>query len=385
MPTFLSGGTGTPKLLAGARDVFDPAETTVVANTGDDVEIGGFLVSPDLDTVLFDRGGVLDREFWWGIEGDTHETHDELERLADRAGLDAGPRYLDAEAQTSGRDIARWRRFSAAREFMTIGDRDRAVHLLRTSLLDEGRTLTEVTRTLADAFDLDITLLPMSDDPVATLIHAAEGSDGAERASGETASHASEQSDGAERASGEAASHAAAQSDGAERASGEAASHAAEGTMHFQEFWVGRRADVAIEGVEFRGAVDAEPTDAVREALCEPVIVGPSNPVTSLGPLLALDGVREALRETTVVAVSPFVEDEVFSGPADDLMRATGREPSTAGVAEAYDFADAFVLDSADSTALDRPVVRTDTRMDDDADAARVARACANALEAVDG
>lgn len=349
MPTFLSGGTGTPKLLAGARDVFDPAETTVVANTGDDVEIGGFLVSPDLDTVLFDRGGVLDREFWWGIEGDTHETHDELERLADRAGLDAGPRYLDAEAQTSGRDIARWRRFSAAREFMTIGDRDRAVHLLRTSLLDEGRTLTEVTRTLADAFDLDITLLPMSDDPVATLIHAA------------------------------------AQSDGAERASGEAASHASEGTMHFQEFWVGRRADVAIEGVEFRGAVDAEPTDAVREALCEPVIVGPSNPVTSLGPLLALDGVREALRETTVVAVSPFVEDEVFSGPADDLMRATGREPSTAGVAEAYDFADAFVLDSADSTALDRPVVRTDTRMDDDADAARVARACANALEAVDG
>ncbi|GGM54603.1 LPPG:FO 2-phospho-L-lactate transferase [Halarchaeum rubridurum] len=341
MPTFLSGGTGTPKLLAGAAGVFDPAETTVVANTGDDVELGGFLVSPDLDTVLFDRGGVLDREFWWGIEGDTHETHDELDRLADRAGLDAGPRYLDAAAQTAGRDIARWRRFSAAREFMTIGDRDRAVHVLRTSLLDEGRSLTEVTRTLADAFDLDVTLLPMSDDPVATLVHVSRSE--------------------------------------AERASGD------EGPMHFQEFWVGRGGDVDVADVEFRGAAHAEPTDAVREALRAPVVVGPSNPVTSLGPLLALEGVREALHETTVVAVSPFVEDEVFSGPADDLMRATGREPSTAGVAAVYDFADAFVLDTEDGTELDRHVVRTDTRMDDDADAARVARACADALEAVDG
>jgi len=345
MPTFLSGGTGTPKLLAGAADVFDPAETTVVANTGDDVELGGVLVSPDLDTVLFDRGGVLDREFWWGIADDTHETHDELESLADRADLDSGPRYLDAAAQTAGREIARWRRFSGAREFMTIGDRDRAVHLLRTSLLDEGNSLTEVTRTLADAFALDVTLLPMSDDPVATLIHTSHSDAGG--------------TDG-----------------GVERESAD--------VMHFQEFWVDRRADVDVADVEFRGADDAEPTDAVREALREPVIVGPSNPVTSLGPLLALDGVREALHETPVVAVSPFVEDEVFSGPADDLMRATGREPSTAGVAEAYDFADAFVLDTEDGTALDRPVVRTDTRMDSDADAARVARACADALEAVD-
>ncbi|GGN15038.1 2-phospho-L-lactate transferase CofD family protein [Halarchaeum nitratireducens] len=373
MPTFLSGGTGTPKLLAGAAEIFDPAETTVVANTGDDVELGGVLVSPDLDTVLFDRGGVLDREFWWGIEGDTHETHDELDSLAERAGLDSGPRYLDAEAQTAGRDVARWRRFSGAREFMTIGDRDRAVHLLRTSLLDEGKSLTEVTRTLADAFDLDLTLLPMSDDPVATLIHASRSD--ADRANGDAVSHAADRSEAAHSASGDTASDA---SHGDARGTGDE-------VMHFQEFWVDRRADVDVAAVEFRGADEAEPTDAVREALREPVIVGPSNPVTSLGPLLALDGVREALRETPVVAVSPFVEDEVFSGPADDLMRATGREPSTAGVAEAYDFADAFVLDTEDGTALDRPVVRTDTRMDDDADAARVARACADALEAVDG
>lgn len=332
MTTFLAGGTGTPKLLAGAGDVFDPADTTVVCNTGDDVEFGGLFVSPDIDTVLFDGGGVLDREFWWGIEGDTTTTHDELERLADAAGIPEGPRYLDADAQTSGRDISRWRRFSGAREFMTFGDEDRAVHVLRTSLLDEGESLTEVTRTLADAFDVPYDVVPMSDDPVATLIHAEERA----------------------------------------------------GPMHFQEYWVGERAAPTVADVEFRGADAATAATAAVDAIREgPVVVGPSNPVTSLGPMLALDALREALDETRVVAVSPFVEDDVFSGPAADLMAGTGREASTRGVADAYDFADAFVLDAADGTDLDRPVVRTDTRMDDDGDAEQVARACRDALAEV--
>jgi len=330
MATFLAGGTGTPKLLAGAREVFDPASTTVVCNTGDDVELGGLLVSPDVDTVLFEGGDVLDRETWWGIAGDTAATHDELSALADAAGLDGGPRYLDEGAQTAGRDIARWRRFSGVAEFMHIGDRDRAVHVTRTSLVDEGHTLTEATRRLADAFDVTADVVPMSDDPVATMIHTPDGE------------------------------------------------------MHFQEFWVGRGGDPEIVDVEFRGADDAEAAAPAVEAIREgPVVVGPSNPVTSLGPMLALDGIREALSEATVVAVSPFVEDEVFSGPAADLMAATGRDPSTAGVAAAYPFADAFVLDAADGTDLDRPTVRTDTRMDDDADAERVAEAVAAALEAV--
>ncbi|MFB6136582.1 MAG: 2-phospho-L-lactate transferase [Halobacteriaceae archaeon] len=329
MTTFLAGGTGTPKLLAGAGEAFDRADTAVVANTGDDVELAGHLVCPDLDTVLFDAAGELDRETWWGIEGDTAATHEELRRLADAAGLAEGPRYLPDEAQTSGRDLARWRRFSGVAEFMHIGDRDRAVHLTRTGLVDEGHTLTSATRVLADAFGLEFDLLPMSDDPVATVVHTAEGE------------------------------------------------------MHFQEFWVHRRGEPDIEGVEFRGVERAEPTGAVRKALEDDVVIGPSNPVTSVGPILALPGVEAALRETPVVAVSPFVEDEVFSGPAGELMAATGRDPSTAGVADAYPFADAFVLDEADGTDLDRPVVRTDTRMDDEADAARVARAAREALEAV--
>ena len=329
MVTFLAGGTGTPKLLAGADAVFDPSATTVVANTGDDVEIGGHLVCPDVDTVLFHGGGVLDTDTWWGIDGDTTATHDELRRLAAAAGLDAGPRYLDDDAQTAGREIARWRRFSGVAEFLEIGDRDRAVHLTRTSLLDEGRSLTEVTRRLAAAFDLDVDLLPMSDDPVATMIHTDEG------------------------------------------------------TVHFQTYWVDRGGDPAVRDVEFRGAEAASPTPAVRDALADPVVIGPSNPITSIGPMLAMEGVEPALSSTPVVVVSPFVGSTVFSGPAPALMRGVGYEASTAGVVAAYPFADAFVLDDDDPTDPDRPVVRTDTRMDAPDDAARVARAVDAALSAV--
>ncbi|MFB6138685.1 MAG: 2-phospho-L-lactate transferase [Halobacteriaceae archaeon] len=328
MVTFLAGGTGTPKLLPGARARLDPEAVTVVANTGDDVELGGLLVCPDVDTVLFEGGDVLDRDTWWGLAGDTGHTHDALVDLAADAGLHPEePRYLAAERQTAGRDIARWRRFSGAGEFMFIGDEDRAVHLLRTGLLDEGHSLTAVTRRLADAFGLAADVVPMSDDPVATLVHTPDG------------------------------------------------------TLHFQAFWVARRGEPAVEDVEFRGADGAEPADPALGAVRSgPVVIGPSNPVTSIGPMLALDGLHEALAETTVVAVSPFVEDEAFSGPAPKLMRATGYEASTAGVAAAYPFADAFVLDDADGTVLDRPVVRTDTRLDDAADAERVMAAVERAL-----
>lgn len=330
MTTFLAGGTGTPKLLAGSEAVFPPSETVVVGNTGDDIELGGVLVSPDLDTVLFLDGGVLDEETWWGIASDESVTHDELHRLADRAEIDTdtGPRYLPDERQTAGREIARWRRFSGLGEFMFIGDRDRAVHVTRTSLLDEGHTLTEATKILADAYGLERTLVPMSNDPVASIIHTPNG------------------------------------------------------PMHFQEFWVARDGEPVVENVEFRGAERAEPTERVLEALDRPVVIGPSNPVTSIGPMLAMERFERALFETPVVAVSPFVGDRVFSGPAAKLMRALGYEASTAGVAEAYPFADAFVLDTEDSTDLDRTVVRTDTELGTETDAERVARAVHEALEA---
>jgi len=336
MTTFLAGGTGTPKLLAGADGVFPPGETTVVGNTGDDVFLGGHLVCPDIDTVLFLDAEMLERERWWGVAGDTDETHRELTRLARKAGLSNGgaPRYLDERRQTEGRPLAAWRRFSAVDEFMLIGDRDRALHLTRTSLLDEGHTLTEATDLLADAYDLERTLLPMSDDPVASLVHV-EGGPGRQP------------------------------------------------FQHFQEWWVGHRAEPPIDHVEFRGAETAVPTDEVLTALTDPVVLGPSNPVTSIGPMLAMDAFESALHETPVVVVSPFVGSEVYSGPATELMEAMGYEPSTAGVADAYPFADAFVLDRSDDTDLDRPVIHTDTSLDEDGDAERVALAVKDAMEVV--
>jgi len=329
MVTFLAGGTGTPKVLAGAASIFPPAETTVVANNGDDVALGGVLVCPDIDTMLFLDGGVLDRETWWGIDDDSGTTHEELQRITEATDLDAGPRYRSPERQTDGPRITHWRRFSGVGEFMYIGDRDRAVHITRSELLSDGHSLTEVTGTLCEAFDVERTLLPMSDDPVATIIRTPEG------------------------------------------------------PMHFQEWWVHHNGEPEVRDVTFRGAETATPTNDVYAALDAPVVIGPSNPVTSIGPMLAMDGFAAALESTPVVAVSPFVEDTVFSGPAATLMAAIDREPSTAGVVESYPFADAFVLDEADDTDVDRPVVRTNTAIDSPADGERVAAAVEQALAEV--
>jgi len=329
MVTFLSGGTGTPKLLDGAAAAFSPGETTVVANTGDDVEIGGLLVCPDLDTVLYQGGGVLDRETWWGVSGDTDRTHAALHDIAGAADLPTEPQYLDDERQTAGRDIADWRRFSGVGEFMQIGDRDRAFHITRTSLIDQGHTLSETIDVLADGMGVSIDILPMSDDPVATLVHTPDG------------------------------------------------------VMHFQEFWVHHDGDPPVEDVEFRGAARADPAPGVLDALQDTVVIGPSNPVTGIGPTLALPGVAEALQETTVVVVSPFVDGEAFSGPAVKLMEAVDADPGTAGLPRAYPFADAFVVDEDDTTEFDVPTVREDIAIDGREDAGRVIRAVTDALAEV--
>lgn len=329
MVTFLAGGTGTPKLLWGAASIFPPTETTVIGNTGDDVVLGDIHVSPDLDTVIFSQADVLDRDRWWGIADDPTTTTDRIDDLARAVGIETEPAYLPDAQQTAGRRLSRWRRFAAVPEFMTIGDGDRAHHLVRTHLLDAGRSLTGVTRLLADAYGLDVTLLPMSDDPVATIVHSDDGS------------------------------------------------------MHFQEYWVARRGSPSVRDVEFRGAAEASIPDPVAAALEEPVVIGPANPVTSLGPMLAIDDFADRLASTPTVLVSPFVGDEVFSGPAAELMRGVGRTPSTAGVAAAVRHADAFVLDHTDDTSLDRPVVRTDTTIETMEDARRVSAACRDALAEV--
>ncbi len=319
--TFLSGGTGTPKLLDGARQEVD--EFTVVCNTGDDVVISGNLVAPDVDSVLYTLAGEIDRTTWWGREDDSFHTHEAL--TAD------GQKVVRVESQ---RPLGMERAFGGDGEFMRIGDRDRALHVVRTSAVDSGGSLTEAVQRCADWLDVDerFTVLPMSGEAVASYVHTPEG------------------------------------------------------PMHFQRWWVMEDGEPPVEDVDFRGAGRAKPTDEVFSALQDPVVVGPSNPVTSLGPMLSLPGFRDALQQTPVAAVSPFVGGDVVSGPAAELMEAVGLEPSTRGVCHAYEeFLDVLVVDeSEEELEVDCQVVSSDTLLDGRGDAYRLTREILAALEDLD-
>jgi LPPG:FO 2-phospho-L-lactate transferase len=280
MITFLSGGTGTPKLLRGMRELLDERDIAVVVNTAEDTWLSGNHLSPDIDTVMYLFAGILDTNRWWGIRNDSYITHDLLARL----GID---------------------------EFIAVGDQDRAVHVARGEMLRSGMTLTEITRTLCRTLDIRATVLPMTDSAVTTYVRTALGE------------------------------------------------------MHFQEYWVKHRGDVAIDGVVRKFDEPPVATDDVIAAIegSDAVVVGPSNPVTSISPILECAGVREALRRQHVIAVSPFIGDAPVSGPAAALMRAFGKEPSSAGTYSLYEeFVDVFIQDIRDPVELEG-ALRQDTLM----------------------
>ncbi|KQC05510.1 MAG: 2-phospho-L-lactate transferase [Methanoculleus sp. SDB] len=282
MLTFLSGGTGTPKLLRGMRVFLGDAEISVVVNTAEDMWISGGHLSPDIDTVMYLFAGLLNTDTWWGIADDTFITHDFVARLGEE-------------------------------EYIRVGDRDRGVMIVRGEMLRKGLTLTEATRILCNRLGVDATVLPMADTPVTTRVEIPGG------------------------------------------------------TMHFQEYWVKHRGTVDITGVRRVYREPPEAPSAVLTALAasEAVILGPSNPVTSIGPILECEGIREVLADAFVIAVSPFIGDVPVSGPAAALMQAWGCEPSSAGTFGLYeDFTDVFIQDIRDP--VDVPgAVRCDTLMTD--------------------
>lgn len=294
MFAFLSGGTGTPKLLRGFLAEYPAEDLAVVVNTAEDLWYGGNYLSPDIDTVIYLCAGLLDTDTWWGVRGDTFETHEALARFGDDY-------------------------------FITVGDRDRATHIARADMMRAGLTLTVATRGIAEAFGVKSSVLPMCDTPVSTMV----------------------------------------------RTSG--------GIMHFQEYWVKHRGSVPVlevlRSVQEAPKASTEVIAALRAA--EAVILGPSNPVTSILPILECEGVIDVLKTKPVIAISPFIGDRPVSGPAADLMRARQLEPSSAGVHGLYrEFVDVFVQDTRDTTEV-HGALRLDTLMVDENKSRELARAVA--------
>ena len=304
----LAGGVGAGKFLRGVALASPGALEAVVVNTGDDIELYGLSICPDVDSVCHWLSGLADRERGWGLADETFRTMQELRSID---GMDA---------------------------WFNLGDRDLATHLARTELLRGGAPLSEATAELARRrFHLSVRILPMTDDPVTTRIDALDG-------------------------------------------------HGRSLDLHFQEYWVKRRAVDRVVGVRFDGADASKPAPGVAEAIgsADVVLVCPSNPVASIAPILSVPGIREALSERPdVVGVSPIVGGAPLAGMADKLMPAERLEVSALGAARAYEgLLTGWVVDERDrhlAADVERELgVRTavtDTIMADDERAAAVARA----------
>ena len=300
MIVVLTGGTGGAKFVDGLRQVASAQQLTFIVNTGDDLEWWGLYVAPDLDSITYALAGLLSRERGWGVKGDTFFCLQAMGEL--------------------GEPI-----------WFHVGDRDLSVHLLRSKLLAQGKTLTEATTEICTKLGVQARILPMSNSRVETRVDTPVGE------------------------------------------------------LSFQEYFVQRWYQDPVKSVRFAGATEAEPAPGVVEAIlsASAVIVAPSNPVTSIGPILSVPGLREALRETRakVAAISPIVGDAAVSGPAGALMATQGLPVSLAGVAQAYeDILDILIADLRDIEAakkIDRPGLRvhcTNTIMRTSDDKAKLAR-----------
>ncbi len=268
MITVLAGGVGAARYLRGQLQTAE--QVTAIVNTGDDIELHGLHVSPDIDTIIYTLSGQSDNDRGWGLCDETWTAFKEAKEL----GLDA---------------------------WFQLGDRDIGTHLARTSWLQEGMSLSEVTTRLATARAVKCRVLPMSNDPVRTHVTlAAEGRE-----------------------------------------------------VGFQEYFVQLGYSVPISGVRFAGADVAKPAPGVLDAVenADVVVIAPSNPVVSVGPILALDGIYEALsaRKDRNIAISPLIGGKALKGPAARMMTELGERADAVGVARRYrDIVSTLVIDEVD-------------------------------------
>ncbi|MFA5416423.1 MAG: 2-phospho-L-lactate transferase [Methanoregula sp.] len=291
MITFLSGGTGTPKLLRGMQKVMDPKEISVVVNTADDIWISGNHISPDLDTVMYLFAGILNTDTWWGIRGDTFSTHEALSRLSDD-------------------------------EYIAIGDQDRAVHIARGNGLRHHVRLTEITKSLSLQFKVTANVLPMTDTTVTTKVRKDAL------------------------------------------------------LVHYQEYWVKSKGQCPIQQVVYLYGTPPIATQEVIEAVekSDAVVIGPSNPITSIMPILICEGLTDAMEDKCVIAISPFIGDAPVSGPAAALMKAQGREPNSKGTFSCYgNLVDLRIQDIRDPVEVEG-AIRLDTLMTNEEKSVKLAR-----------
>lgn len=299
----ICGGVGAARLLRGMIQIVADSELTAIANVADDLVLHGLHVSPDLDTIVYTVSESVSAERGWGLEGETWQAMDALGRYGDL-------------------------------NWFSLGDRDLGTHLYRTHRLAEGATLCEVTREIAKAWGLNFALLPVTNDPIRTMVTTVD-----------------------------------------------------EGEIGFQDYFVRRRHDVAVTSVRFAGAQQCDPAPGVLEALrgAGRIVVAPSNPAVSIDPVLAVPGVREALaaRRSDTVAVSPIIGGKALKGPAGRLLAELGHEASALGVARWYAAeVGTLIIDEVDAElapAIEAEGVRAvvaPTIMKDRASAAALAQLC---------
>jgi LPPG:FO 2-phospho-L-lactate transferase len=270
MIAVLAGGVGAAKFLQGLVEVVDPQDVTIIGNTGDDIDLHGLHISPDLDIVTYTLAGISHPEQGWGIRADTFQTLEMLGRYGH-------PTWFN------------------------LGDADLATHIHRSARLRQGWALSAVTDEIRCALGVIPRLLPMTDQRAETKIVTDEG------------------------------------------------------VLHFQEYLVKRRMEPSVRHIVYEGIEVAVPAPGVAETLLQAdgIIIPPSNPIASIGTILAVPGIRQALaaKRGRVVAVSPIVQGATLKGPADKLMLALGYEASAVGVARYYGtLLDGFVLDTLDQT-----------------------------------
>jgi len=263
MITVLSGGTGTPKLLQGIKEIVNPEDLTIIVNTLENDYFSGVYVSADIDTVLYTMADMINDELWYGVKGDTFITHDRLEEIG-------------------------------CGELLRIGDIDRATKIQKTQLM-EKYGLKKACEIQARNMGIKSRIIPMSEEQSDIKIISDRGE------------------------------------------------------LEFHDFLIKHQSKPEVLDVKFSKVT---PTDGIIDAIrnSEAVIIGPSNPITSILPILSLEGVRDALKDTYVIAVSPIIGSGAVSGPDSIFMEALDVAVSSVGVANLYhDFLDNIVIDDEDS------------------------------------